>query len=59
MSALNWTSLPVSRYVICDDDENVHQADNNRDFSEADALLHRLREADPTIDFRLYAEISA
>ena len=52
-------SLPVVKFVICDDDEGTHEADNNRDFEESDALLNRLREENPDVAYTLYAEVEA
>ena len=52
-------TLPVVKFVICDDDECTYEADNNRDFQESDALLNRLREENPDVLYTLYAEIDA
>ena len=52
-------TLPVVKFVICDDDEGTHEADNNRDFEESEALLNRLREENPCVCYLLYAEVDA
>lgn len=49
----------VSRYFVCDDDEGVHEPDNPLSFDEADALLNRLRDANPTVGYTLVAELDA
>lgn len=52
--------LPVVSFVICDhDNEEMHEADNNRDFEETDALLNRLREENPDTNYTMYAEVDA
>lgn len=52
-------TLPVVKFIVCDDDEETHEADNNRDFEESAALLNRLREENPDVLYTLYAEVEA
>lgn len=52
-------TLPVVRFVIGEDGERTHEADNNRDFEEADALLNHLRKNNPDVAYTLFAEVEA
>jgi hypothetical protein len=52
-------TLPIVKFLVCDDNEGTHEADNNRDFRETDALLNKLRGENPDVAYTLYAEVDA
>jgi hypothetical protein len=52
-----WHTVLVSRFFVCDDDEGVHEADNPLSFEQTDALLTKLRDENPTVNYSLVAEL--
>ena len=53
------SDLEVVEFVICDDDENVHKAEDSTHCQDTLSLLSALRSADPDVQFTLYAKIQA
>lgn len=53
------SDLEVVEFVICDDDENVHKAEDPTHYQNTLTLLSALRSADPDVQFTLYAKIQA
>ena len=52
-------NLPVKGFIVCDTDENVHEADDTTSFDQADDLLNKLRLENPDSVYSMYAEIDA
>ena len=52
-----FSTLPVVKFIICDDDGKRHEADNNRDFEGTYALLNRLREENQEVLYTIYAVV--
>ena len=50
-------TLPIVKFIICDEDEGTHEAFNNQDYDASLALMARLRKENPNLDYELYAEI--
>jgi hypothetical protein len=53
------SDLEVVEFVICDDDENVHKAEDPTHYQNTLTLLSALRSADQDVQFTLYAKIKA
>ena len=53
------SDLEVVEFVICDDGENVHKAEDSTHYQDTLSLLSALRSADPDVQFTLYAKIQA
>ena len=53
------SDLEVVEFVICDDDENVHKAEDPTNYQNTLTLLSALRGADQDVQFTLYAKIQA
>ena len=53
------SDLEVVEFVICDDDENVHKAEDPTHYQNTLTLLSALRSADQDVQFTLYAKIQA
>jgi hypothetical protein len=53
------SDLEVVEFVICDDDENVHKAEDPTNYQNTLTLLSALRSADQDVQFTLYAKIQA
>ena len=53
------SDLEVVEFVICDDDENVHKAEDPTHYQNTLTLLSELRSADQDMQFTLYAKIQA
>ena len=53
------SDLEVVEFVICDDDENVHKAEDPTHYQNTLTLLSALRSADQGVQFTLYAKIQA
>ncbi len=52
-------TVPVVRFIICDDDEGMHEPDNPVSFESADEMLRNLREQNPEVNYTMIAEIDA
>lgn len=55
----NFVRVPVNGFMVCDDDENVHHADNTLSFADTNKLLQKLRTENPDIEYTMFAEIDA
>ena len=53
------SDLEVVEFVICDDGENVHKAEDSTHYQDTLSLLSALRSADQDVQFTLYAKIQA
>ncbi len=54
---MNYQTVPVITYLICDDDEGIIHADNTTSFDETDTLLQKLRLENRDITYTMFAEI--
>lgn len=53
------SDLVLIEFVICDDDENVHKAEDSTSYQATLALLAELRSESPDVTFILYAKLDA
>jgi hypothetical protein len=59
---MNYKHLPVVRFIICEDDQRLHDGeipDDCLDFEQADELLNKLREKNPGKFYTMVAEVDA
>ena len=56
---MNYMNIPVTRFFVASEDEDLLTADNDTSFEDTDELLNQKREDEPDKVWSMYAEINA